>query len=40
MSALSLHLTPSTVARRARKGWFARLINALQEFAHCAQPMR
>jgi hypothetical protein len=32
MSTLSLHLTPSAVARRAhRKGWFARLIMAVQE---------
>jgi hypothetical protein len=32
MSILSLHLSPSAVARRAnRKSWFARLYAALQE---------
>jgi hypothetical protein len=32
MSTLSLHLSPSAVARRAnRKGWLARFFAALQE---------
>lgn len=31
MSTLSLHLSPSAVARRSRRSWFARFIVALQE---------
>jgi hypothetical protein len=32
MSTLSLHLSPSAVARRARRGgWFARFIASVQE---------
>jgi len=32
MSALSLHLSPSAVARRSRRrGWLARFIAAVQE---------
>jgi hypothetical protein len=31
MSTLSLHLSPSAVARRSRHGWFARFITAVQE---------
>jgi hypothetical protein len=32
MSTLSLHLSPSAVARRSRRGsWFARFIAAVQE---------
>jgi hypothetical protein len=31
MSTLSLHLSPSAVARRSRRGWLARLIAAVQE---------
>jgi hypothetical protein len=31
MSTLSLHLSPSAVARRSRRSWFARFIAALQE---------
>ena len=31
MSALSLELSPSAVARRSRRGWFARALLALHE---------
>lgn len=31
MSALSLEVSPSAVARRSRRGWFARLLTALHE---------
>jgi hypothetical protein len=31
MSALSLELSPSAVARRSRRGWFARVLTALHE---------
>jgi hypothetical protein len=31
MSTLSLHLSPSAVARRSRHGWFARFITAVQD---------
>ena len=31
MSTLSLHLSPSAVARRSRRSWFARFIAALHD---------